>query len=149
MSRALASSVAMPRLTRYFIKTAMLYLGAALLLGVLLAARTALDWPSEIAALSPVFFHLFMVGWVAQLIFGMLFWMLPKHSKEKPRGNEKLVWAAYILINIGLMLRLIGEPLNAVQAELRLGWLLGLSALLQLIGGWAFILNAWPRVKAR
>ena len=139
----------MPRLTRYFIKTALLYLIAALLLGVLLAARTAFDLPAEIAALSPVFFHLFMVGWVAELIFGMMFWMLPKHSKERPRGNEKLVWAAYLLINAGLMLRLIGEPLNAVQSVLNAGWLLGLSALLQLIGGWAFILNAWPRVKVR
>ncbi len=139
----------MPRLTRYFIKTAMLCLVVALLLGALLVAQTAFDLPSEFAALSPVFFHLFMVGWVTQLIFGMLFWMLPKHSKERPRGDERLAWAAYILINAGLVLRVIGEPLNAVHSELNLGWLLGLSALLQLMGGWAFILNAWPRVKVR
>ncbi len=139
----------MPALTRYFIKTALIYLAAALLLGVLLAAHSTFDLPAEFAALSPVFFHLFMVGWVTQLIFGMLFWMLPKHSKEQPRGNEKLVWAAYILINVGLVLRIVGEPLNAVRSDLGLGWLLALSALLQLLGGWAFILNAWPRVKVR
>ncbi len=139
----------MPRLTRYFIKTSLLYLALALVLGVLLAARLALDLPAEFAALSPVFFHVFMVGWVAQLIFGMLFWMLPKHSKERPRGNETLVWSAYLLINIGLVLRIIGEPLNAWQANQGLGWLLALSALLQLLGGWAFILNAWPRVRER
>ncbi len=139
----------MPALTRYFIKTALIYLAATLLLGVLLAARSTFDLPAEIAALSPVFFHLFMVGWVTQLIFGMLFWMLPKHSKEQPRGNEKLVWAAYILINVGLVLRIMGEPLNAIRSDLGLGWLLALSALLQLLGGWAFILNAWPRVKVR
>ena len=61
-----------------------------MLLGLLLAARSAIDLPSELLALSPVYFHLFMVGWVAQLIFGMLFWMLPKYSKEKPRGHEQL-----------------------------------------------------------
>ncbi len=139
----------MPRLTRYFIKTALLYLALALVLGLLLAARAALDLPAEFAALSPVFFHVFMVGWAAQLIFGMLFWMLPKYSKERPRGNETLAWLAYILINIGLVLRMFVEPLTALQAEWGLGWLLAVSAVLQLIGGWAFILNAWPRVKER
>jgi heme/copper-type cytochrome/quinol oxidase subunit 1 len=139
----------MPRLTRYFIKTAFIDLAVALLLGVLLAAQAAFDLPAGIAALSPVFFHLFMVGWVAQLIFGMLFWMLPKYSKERPRGDERLAWAAYVLINVGLVLRVIGEPVNVVRADLGVGWLLGLSALLQLIGGWAFIANAWPRVKER
>ncbi len=139
----------MPRLTRYFIKTSLVYLAIALALGVVLAARAAFNLPDEFAALSPVFFHLLMVGWAAQLIFGMLFWMLPKHSKEHPRGDERLAWAAYLLLNIGLVLRAVGEPLVALRSDLGLGWLLGVSALLQLIGGWAFILNAWPRVKER
>jgi hypothetical protein len=139
----------MPRLTRYFIKTALLYLALALGLGLLLAARAAFDLPAEFAAFSPVFFHVLMVGWAAQLIFGMLFWMLPKYSKEQPRGNEPLAWSAYILINVGLVLRIIGEPMNMVQAEWYLGGLLVVSAVLQLIGGWAFILTAWSRVKER
>lgn len=139
----------MPPLTRYFIKTALIYLAAALLVGLALAARAAFDLPAEIAAFSPVFFHLFMVGWVTQLIFGMLFWMLPKYSKELPRGNEKLAWAAYLLINVGLILRIIGEPLVALRSDLGVGWLLALSAILQLLGGWAFIANAWPRVRER
>ncbi len=139
----------MPRLTRYFIKTALIYLAVSLILGVLLAARPALNLPDEIAALSPVFFHLFMVGWVAQLIFGMLFWMLPKYSRDLPRGHERVAWSAYWLINIGLLLRVFAEPLTALRADWSLGWVLGLSALLQLCGGWAFIYNVWPRVKER
>jgi hypothetical protein len=112
-------------------------------------ARSAFDLPVEIGTLSPVFFHLLMVGWATQLIFGMLFWMLPKYSKEKPRGQEWLAWAAYILVNVGLIMRAIGEPLVALRPEWGLGWMLALSALLQLLGGWAFITNAWPRVKER
>ena len=139
----------MPRLTRYFIKTALVYLAVALALGLLLALRSTVDLPAELLALTPVYFHLFMVGWVMQLIFGMLFWMLPKYSRERPRGPERLAWAAYVLINTGLILRVIGEPLVAVRSDLGAGWLLVLSALLQLIGGWAFIVAVWPRVKAR
>lgn len=139
----------MPRLTRYFIKTALIYLVAALFVGALVLARAAFNWPDALAALTPVYFHLFMVGWVTQLIFGMLFWMLPKASKERPRGNERLAWMAFVLINTGLVLRAIGEPLVALQPEIGAGWLLALSAVLQLFGGWAFIGNAWPRVKER
>ena len=139
----------MPRLTRYFIKTALVDLAADMLIGLLLAARSAIDLPPELLTLAQVYFHLFMVGGVMQLIFGMLFWMLPKYSKEKPRGHEQLAWAAYILINVGLILRVIGEPLNAVQSDLGAGWLLALSALLQLSGVWAFIGAVWPRVKER
>jgi heme/copper-type cytochrome/quinol oxidase subunit 1 len=139
----------MPPLTRTFIKTALIYFVAALLIGVLLLARSAIDLPVEIASLSPIYFHLLMVGWVTQLIFGMLFWMLPKYSKDKPRGNERLVWAAYILINVGLVLRIIGEPIVSIKPEWGFGWLLMLSALLQLIGGWSFLVNAWSRVKVR
>lgn len=139
----------MPRLTRYFIKTAFIYLALSLVLGALLAARAAFDLPAEFAALSPVFFHLFMVGWVAQLIFGMLFWMLPKYSRELPRGHERVAWLAYGLLNLGLALRVLAEPLTALRSDWGLGWLLALSAVLQLIGGWAFIVNAWPRVKER
>jgi heme/copper-type cytochrome/quinol oxidase subunit 1 len=139
----------MPRLTRYFIKTALVYLAVAVAIGLLLAARSTVDLPAELLALTPVYFHLFMVGWVMQLIFGMLFWMLPKYSRERPRGHERLAWAAYILINAGLILRVIGEPLVAVRSDLGAGWLLVLSALLQLIGGWMFISAVWPRVKER
>jgi heme/copper-type cytochrome/quinol oxidase subunit 1 len=143
----------MPRLTRYFIKTALIYLVASLLIGALVLARAAFDLPSELAAalaaLTPVYFHLFMVGWVTQLIFGMLFWMLPRQSKERPRGNESLAWIAFITINVGLLMRAIGEPLVTLQPDLGAGWLLAFSAVLQLIGGWAFIGNAWPRVRER
>ncbi len=143
----------MPRLTRYFIKTALIYLVASLLIGALVLVRAAFDLPSELAAvlapLTPVYFRLFMVGWVTQLIFGMLFWMLPRQSKERPRGNESLAWIAFITINVGLIARVIGEPLVTLQPNLGAGWLLALSALLQLIGGWAFAAQAWPRVRER
>lgn len=139
----------MPRLTRYFIKTALVYLVASLLAGALVLARAAFDLPSEVGTLTPVYFHLFMVGWVMQLICGMLFWMLPRQSKERPRGNERLAWLAFVTLNAGLIARVIGEPLVALRPDLGAGWLLALSAGLQLIGGWAFIGNAWPRVRER
>ncbi|MBZ0304883.1 MAG: hypothetical protein K8I82_02325, partial [Anaerolineae bacterium] len=82
-----------------------------------------------------------------QLIFGVALWMFPKYSKEKPRGSENLAWTTYLFLNVGLLLRLIGEPLTALNYQT--GWMLAVSAVLQLIAGWVFVINTWGRVKER
>jgi cbb3-type cytochrome oxidase subunit 1 len=137
----------MPPLTRWFLKTALLYLVAALLAGALISARNVWLLPPLVTAFTPVYFHLFMVGWVTQLIFGVVFWMFPKYSKEKPRGSETLGWATYLLLNGGLLLRVAAEPLNALQPGVVWGWLLVVSAGLQWLAGLSFVANTWGRVQ--
>ncbi|RIK22749.1 MAG: hypothetical protein DCC51_04550 [Anaerolineae bacterium] len=105
--------------------------------------------PIWIAYLSPVFFHLIMVGWVTQMIFGVIFWMFPIVTRARPRGNEKLGWAVYILLNVGLLLRVLSEPLNAINPQDVWGWGLVLSALFQWLAAVFFVYNSWPRVKER
>lgn len=139
----------MPRLVRWFIKSALVYFVLALITGLALQARTVIDLPSRIAFFRPVYFHLLVVGWITQLIIGVGYWMFPKFSKEKPRGSESLSWAVFVLLNIGLVLRIISEPQVAANAEPDLGWMLALSAVLQVIAGWLFVINIWPRVKER
>lgn len=139
----------MPPITRTFIKTGLLYLIAALLTGLLVAGYLPLGWPAWMAALSPVYFHLFMVGWVTQLIIGVAFWMFPKFTKEQPRGSATLAWAVYGLLNSGLLLRAVVEPAQSIQPQPFLGGLLLLSALLQWLGGVTFVVNTWPRVKEK
>jgi cbb3-type cytochrome oxidase subunit 1 len=137
----------MPPLTRWFLKTALVYLVAALLAGALISARNVWVLPPLVTAFTPVYFHLFMVGWVTQLIFGVVFWMFPKYSKEKPRGSETLGWATYLLLNSGLLLRVTAEPLNALQPGAVWGWLLVVSAGLQWLAGLSFVANTWGRVQ--
>lgn len=139
----------MPKLTRWFVKSSLVFFVLALLTGLLVAARGPFSLPAEISSISPVYFHLFMVGWVAQLIFGVVYWMFPKQSSEKPRGSEALGWATFWFINIGLVLRLISEPLNTLYPLAGFGWLLAISAVLQWLAGLAFVTNTWSRVKER
>lgn len=139
----------MPRLTRWYIKTAFLYLTAALFLGVALALGAVTQLPNWIAYLSPSFFHLIMVGWVTQMIFGVIYWMFPIVTRAQPRGNERLGWGIYILLNTGLLLRVICEPLNALDHGGIWGWGLVLSALLQWLAAVTFVYSSWPRVKER
>lgn len=139
----------MPRLTRVFIKTGLVYFMVALAMGLLMFAQPLLDLPPFVATLRPVQLHLLMVGWVTQLILGVVYWMFPKESRERPRGSETLAWAVLWLLNAGLILRAVFEPLIVVRPDLNAGWTLTLSALLQLAAGWAFVFNTWRRVKER
>ncbi len=139
----------MPSLTRWYIKSGLVYFIAALVMGVVLLAQPVFDLPLAVMALSPVYFHLLMVGWVTQLIFGVVYWMFPKYSTAQPRGNERLGWATYWLLNVGLVLRLIGEPWVALTGNKVAGWTLAVSAILQLVAGWAFVMNTWGRVRER
>jgi heme/copper-type cytochrome/quinol oxidase subunit 1 len=137
----------MPVLTRWFLRSALLYLAAALLLGVVLALPGSVALPAFVRAMNPAYFHLFLVGWVTQMIFGVIFWMFPIITRAQPRGNERLGWASYILLNVGLLLRVVAEPLTTVRPETGVGWLLAVSALLQWLAAVLFVILDWPRIK--
>lgn len=139
----------MPPFTRWSIKSALLYLAAVLLLAVVLALPDSMPVPDFVRYMTPVYFHLFLVGWVTQMIFGVIYWMFPIITRERPRGDERLAWALYLLLNAGLLLRLLGEPLNSTAPGGPAGWILALSALLQWLAGVLFVFLAWPRVKER
>jgi len=136
----------MPRVARWFIKAGLTYLVLALLAEVLIQARAVADLPGWVASLRPVHIHLLVVGWLTQLIIGVGYWMFPKFSRERPRGSQTLAWITFALLNAGLILRTVAEP-RAFAPDL--GWMLALSAVLQVIAGWLFVFNTWPRVKER
>ena len=136
----------MPRLTRYFIKMAMVYLVAAFLSGVAMQEPLAARLPL-LRSIWPTYVHVLVVGWLTQLIFGVAYWLFPRYSAEQPRGSEGLGWAAFALLNVGLVLRIMVEPWHRPGEGG--GALLVFSALLQLLGAWAFVLNTWPRVRER
>jgi hypothetical protein len=134
---------------RYFIRTALISLLAAFFVGGLVLINQGLALDGRIGLLLPVFYHLLMVGWATQLICGVALWMFPPFSREQPRGNERLGWSTYAMLNSGLLLRVIAEPLHTLHPTPSLGWALALSALLQVLAIWAFVAAIWPRVKGR
>lgn len=139
----------MPTLSRWFIKAGLVYFVLGLSLAALVVAQPVLTLPPQLAAFRPVYLHLLMVGWITQLIMGVAYWMFPKYSKVNPRGSERLGWLVFIALNLGLILRALGEPLTILQPEWSVGWLLVVSAVCQLVAGWVFIANTWGRVKER
>lgn len=135
----------MPILTRWFLKAALVYLVLALYAGILLA----LPGETLISGLFPVYIHTLAFGWLTQLIFGVALWMFPKYSSAQPRGHEWLGWATFILLNIGLTLRVIFEPLHGISPSTFSSWMLVIAAVLQWLSGLAFVANTWTRVKEK
>jgi hypothetical protein len=138
-----------PRLTRWFVKAALAYLVLALLVGVALAMPAAVRMPPVVLTLAPVYFHLVMVGWVTQLIFGISLWMFPRHARDRPPAPEALGWSAFVGLNAGLLLRAVAEPVHALDPRGGWGGLLVLAAALQWLAGVAYVAAVWPRVKGR
>lgn len=139
----------MPTLTRWYLKSALLWLAAALTVAAALALRPLLDLPAGVGALQPVYFHLLMVGWVTQLIFGVVYWLFPKPAPAWAARSERLGWLTWAALNLGLALRAVAEPATTLSASHAFGGLLALSALLQLLAGWLFVATTWPRVRLR
>ncbi|RMG72977.1 MAG: hypothetical protein D6711_11855 [Chloroflexi bacterium] len=139
----------MPTLSRWFIKIGMLYFIAGLMMGVVMLLQPVMGWTASLQVLRPVYLHFLFIGWVTQIIMGVGYWMFPKYSKQHPRGSEPLGWAVLILLNVGLILRAIGEPLIVLNPRANLGWMLAIASLCLLLAGWGFILNTWGRIKER
>ncbi|MCA9773224.1 MAG: hypothetical protein KC466_12500 [Myxococcales bacterium] len=137
----------MPTLARWWIKSAMAYLVAALALGLARALGPWWDLPDLARAAGPVALHFFFVGWVTQMIFGVAYWMFPRATKERPRGNEALGWATFSALNVGLLGRAAAEPLGALGGAPWTAPVLVAAAALQWLAVVAFVGNTWRRVR--
>jgi hypothetical protein len=139
----------MPTVVRYFIKTGLTYLVFSLLVGVIMAAQPILSLPNVFSYLFPTYIHLFVVGWVTQIIFGVSIWMFPSPEAGGRYGNETILWSVYWSINAGLLLRL-AEPGNLFYPNsgiMDAG--LAISALLQWVAALLYVYHIWERVKGK
>ena len=144
--------MAMPKISRVFVLTALLYLGLAMLAGILLAGLGAGDGGvsvsgsgslGSVALLRPAWIHLITVGWLTQLIFGVALWLFPRSGGHADPGGTDL-WLCYGALNAGLLLRVASEAGPAMGLSTSF---LPLSATLQFVAILVFVFHAWPRVR--
>lgn len=142
-------SMPMPTMTRTFIKTALVYAVGGTLLSALWLVNVV--WPLHplLTAIQPTALHLIVIGWLTQLIVGVALWMFPVWSKAEPRGPAWLGWTCYGLLNGGLLLRVIAEPLSTYQELPALRWMLLISAVLHVAALWLFAALVWRRVRPK
>lgn len=138
----------MPTLTRWYLKTALLYLLAGLVMGVIIAAQDVWAVMPCLSSLTPVYIHFLVLGWLSQLIFGVAYWMFPKLPPGcNARLHESLATAAFFLLNLGLLARAVAEPLTA-QVPIS-GPAMAVSGAVQFLGGLCFVASVWHRVRGK
>jgi len=122
------------------------FLGGFGLGGVLLVT---LGWKQQaiFVVLQPVYWHLLVVGWLMQCIFGVAYWMFPPFLKDQAPRSETLGWFTYGALNIGLLLRAVVEPWHSLSPQTGVGWFLIPSAVLQVAAVWVFVINIWGRIR--
>lgn len=128
----------MPRLSAWIVRLSLIYLLVGVLLGALLLAQKGVPYYAPIWAIFPLHTEFLLVGWLLQFAAGVAFWILPRFASGPPRGDERLVVAAFILLNAGILLAASSLML---PGTLIAGRMIESAALL------LFVLASWRRVK--
>jgi hypothetical protein len=131
----------MPRLSVWFIRCSLIYLAIGFTLGGLMLFNKGISLTPLLWRLLPSHIEFVLFGWTVQLVMGMGFWILPRFSTQPVRGNEKLAWAAFILINFGIWLLALKSMYPAY------GWLNFGARVAEAVAVILFTTHAWPRVK--
>ncbi|HEU5012543.1 MAG TPA: hypothetical protein VFT66_08365 [Roseiflexaceae bacterium] len=135
----------MPRLSQLMIRTALLWLAFGYTAGGLLLANKGVPLLASLWALRDLHIHVLLVGWTAQLACGVAFWILPRLDAQGSRGDERLVWGCFMLLNGGVVVAVLRSLIWMVSRN-DLVWLNVIAGVLYLAATLAFARNAWPRI---
>jgi hypothetical protein len=135
----------MPRLSQYFVKSALICLACGFSIGGLILASKATPVISGLVWLwFPAHITILLNGWLVQLAIGVAYWILPRISGSN-RGRGQWAWGAFFVLQTGLGLAFISllqiwwPPASQFFAP---G--IGFQALAIIL----FVVHAWPRVRA-
>lgn len=134
----------MPTISRIFVKAGMIYFALSLVAGLVIEIDI-----SALPALTPLFWHMLMVGWITQIIFGVSIWMFPGRNREEGFVAQKWGWFTFIFLNAGLLFRIIAEPQVGSSALGVWKILLVLSAITQVAAAATYLIEMWPRIMSK
>lgn len=128
----------MPKLSIRFIRASLLYLLVGFSLGALILAEKGVSYYPAIWRVFPIHMEFLLAGWLIQLAMGVGFWIFPRFGYGAPRGNEKLVEAAFWLFNVGILITIFQLWTSFALVT---GRILETSAIVLYIAG------SWRRIK--
>lgn len=141
----------MPLVARLFLRAGIVYLVLTFVAGTVLLVLEAFGRPAPFIA-GIEHGHMGFVGWLVNTVAGVALWLLPLNRKAFPqtqgRYPETGARAAFVMLNVGLPLRLIVEPIHQFHPSAATAALLVASAALQLGAIAVVAWVVWNRVYA-
>lgn len=124
----------MPLVARLFLRTGIVYLALTFVAGAVLLILEAVGKPAPLI-IGVEHGHMGFIGWLVNTVIGVALWLLPLNRKTFPQNQRRYpefaARAAFVLLNVGLPLRLIVEPMYAADPSSALSFLLIVSAVLK------------------
>ncbi len=138
---------AMPAASALLVKAAWIWLSAGMGIGLVMAVAKAVGKPVLLTALWPVHVHVLLAGFVLQWIMGIAFWFYPRTAGQGLAPHHRRVIAAWILLNLGIVVRSVSEPAMSLLPGTPF-WpvLFVASASLQFLAGVLFVSAIWGRI---
>lgn len=134
----------MPRVSMWLARAALLHLSVGFTLGALLLVDKALGLSPALWRLRPAHIELLLFGWTLQLVMAVAVWILPRaRLRAGPTGRTPFAWAAFALINVGVLLAATGPMLSGGAA----GHVTLAGRLAEIAAAGAFLINVWTRVS--
>jgi len=138
----------MHSLVRRYLKTGIAFLGVGLLLGGIMIARRELAGVYPSPYLVSAHTHAILVGFVMMMILGVALWLFPRPEREDVRYRPALAAAAYWLLTVGTLARVVAELARTVSASLAIRWVVVLGGFAQIAGLALFFFTMWTRIRA-
>ncbi len=141
----------MPTVTTRLIKAAWLWFAVGLILGGIMSLAKA-DWITTRAlGLRSTHLHILAIGWGAQWVFGIAFWIYPAWGAERtaPRFT-RVMHVCWALLNLGTLVRAIGEGTVDLAFNVDgMRTVFAIGAMAQLVAGLVFVGVIWRRIRPR
>ena len=105
----------------------------------MLTAKALPDW-GWAWGLFPSHIEMMAYGWLMQFAMGIAFWALPRYLHAPKRGDERPAWAAWALLNTGVVIIVFASYLPW-------GWPKLAGASFETLAVVLFAMYAWSRIK--
>jgi hypothetical protein len=137
----------MHTLVRRFIKTAIGFLAAGLVIGAWMVSRRELwdAFPSPYVTSAHT--HAIFVGFVMMMIMGVALWLFPRPDKNDLRYRPATATASYWFVTAGTAGRVLGELARPASEALWLRAAVVAFSLLQVAGILLFFHTMWSRIR--
>lgn len=132
----------MTRQSVFFIRAALLHLAVGIIFGAFMLANKGVPFAPWLWRLLETHVELVFIGWTVQLAIGVAVWILPRLPGPDKYGDERLGWAAFVLLNGGVIASGIAHWLGADAMPLAV-----VGRFAEMLAFILFARQVWPRIR--